>query len=78
MNEYFKTKHELKEDIRTLADVLKSEYLSEEEKQILRLKYIDEQTFCFIADELGVSESYIKRHHKKLLNKITKILQAGL
>ena len=47
--------------------------LSEEERQILWLYYKDHKSLTYIADILGMSESTIKRKHKKLLMKIGKL-----
>ena len=44
--------------------------LSEEEKEILRMHYIEKKNLAFIGDKLGYSERTIKAKHKACLLKI--------
>lgn len=70
-----KARKELKE-IETVEDfenVLEQIMLSEEEKKLLRLHYKDNKTLAYIADELGMSEANVKKIHRKLLLKISKL-----
>ena len=60
--------------ISTFQDILKQTILSEEEKHLIVLHYLENKDFRYIADMLGYSETTIKRKHKKALNKISKIL----
>ena len=46
--------------------------LSEEEKQILWMHYKEEKSLLYIADTLGMSETTIKKKHRKILMKIGK------
>ena len=46
----------------------------EEDKTIMRLHYLDDKNFAFIADYLGYSESWIKKRHLRILRKVTKLL----
>lgn len=78
MTEHLKIKHKIKEDIKTYADLLKSPLLSEDDKKLLNMIYIDKQDYRFIGDTFGISESTVKKRHKDLLNKIGKMIQAGL
>lgn len=78
MTEHLKMKHRMKEDIKTYSDMVNSSLLSVEEKKLLNLIYIEKQDYLFIGDSLGISESTVKKRHKDLLKKISKILQAGL
>ena len=78
MSEHLDTKHKLKNDILTLADMLKSPYLSEQEKEILKMIYIEEMDYFSIADKLNMSDSSVKKKHCKILKKVNKIIQAGL
>ena len=48
--------------------------LSEIDKEILRLHYIQEKDFRFIGDSLGFSEATIKSRHRKALKKIGALL----
>ena len=54
--------------------ILNNTMLSEDEKKLLILHYKEQRTLCFIADEMGVSESTIKRMHKSVLKKISEII----
>lgn len=78
MSEHIETKHLLKEDIKTFADMLKSPYLSEQEKEILQHIYIDEMDYFSIGELMNISDSTVKKKHCKILKKVNKILQAGL
>lgn len=78
MSEHLDTKHKLKNDILTLADILKSPYLSEQEKEILQHIYIDEMDYFSIGELMNISDSTVKKKHCKILKKVNKILQAGL
>lgn len=70
------TRDKLK-NISTLKEfnfILNEIVLSEEERILLRLHYIEQKPLSYISDELGMSEPTIKRKHRKLLLKITKLL----
>lgn len=60
--------------ISTFEDVLSASTLSELDKSILRLHYLKEQNFAQIADELGYSESGIRKRHGKILKKLSGII----
>lgn len=76
MSTHIDTRRKLKEiaDISSFTALLNSSTLSDIDKRILRLHYIDEKDFRYIGDMLGFSESTIKRRHRKALVKISKIL----
>lgn len=78
MTEHVKIKRKLKEDIKTFDDMMRCKYLSEEEKQLAMMIYIDRKDYRLIGDTIGISESTVKKRHKDLIKKISKILQAGL
>lgn len=48
--------------------------LSQEEKELMRLHYLENKDFCYIGDQLGYSEITMKRWHKKILRKLNKVL----
>ena len=48
--------------------------LSETEIQILTMHYIEQKNLAYIGDMLGFSESVIKNKHKKILQKIIKVI----
>ena len=45
--------------------------LSETDKEILRLHYIEDKDFRYIGDTLGFSEKSIKERHREALRKIS-------
>lgn len=61
-------------DISSFTDLLDKTTLSDEDKHLLKLHYIQGKDFRYIGDMLGYSESTIKRRHKKALVKISKLL----
>lgn len=50
--------------------ILERTMLSDEEKQILILYYKEKKSSAYIADELGMSETTVKRKHRKMLMKL--------
>lgn len=76
MSEHIDTRNKLKgiADISSFTSLINSSTLSDIDKQIVVLHYIDEKDFRYIGDMLGYSESTIKRRHKKALIKISKLL----
>lgn len=60
--------------IQTFEDLLESCTLTDEDKDLLKLHYLKGKDFRYIGDELGYSESTIKRKHRKILSKFVKIL----
>ena len=76
MSKHIETRKQVKEiaDISSFNSLINSTTLSDIDKRILVLHYIDDKSFQYIGDMLGFSESTIKRRHKKALQKISKIL----
>lgn len=76
MSEHIETKHKLKSiySLKTFEDLLENCTLTEEDKTLMRLHYLKGKELGFIADELGYAESTIKRRHKKILQKLNKML----
>lgn len=60
--------------VSTFEEILSASTLSELDKEIFRKHYLDEKDFAFIADELGYSESGIRKRHWKAVKKLSKIL----
>lgn len=60
--------------IQEFTDILDSVMLSEEERQILWKHYKEQKPLGYIADELGLAEVTVRKRHRKLLNKIMKLL----
>lgn len=61
--------------ISSLMELLDSCILSDEDKEIIKMHYVQNKTLSYIADMLGYSESTIKKKkHKKILSKLNKLL----
>ena len=60
--------------VASFNELLEMSTLSDEDKEILRLHYLQEKDFRFIGDTLGFSESTIKYRHKKALKKLSKLI----
>ena len=76
MSKHIETRKKVKEiaDISSFHSLIDSATLSDTDKSILVLHYIDQKDFRFIGDMLGYSESTIKKKHKKILIKLSKLL----
>lgn len=51
--------------VEEFRSILERTMLSDEEKQILILYYKEKKSLAYIADELGMSETTVKRKHRK-------------
>lgn len=73
MREIIKTRRKVQEiySVETFEDLLEKCMLTDTEKAILRLHYQQGKDLAFIGDELGFSESTIKRKHRQILIKIS-------
>lgn len=69
------TRNRLKKisDLVAFDDLLNRSTLSDTDKTILRLHYLKEKDFRFIADTLGFAESTVKKRHLKALDKLMKL-----
>ena len=76
MSTHIETRNKLKAipKISTFKELIDSCTLSEEDKTILQMHYIQNKTLAYIGDILGYSESTIKKKHNKILNKLSKIV----
>lgn len=76
MSEHIETRKKLKgiADISSFTSLINQATLSDTDKSILFLHYIDEKDFRYIGDMLGYSESTIKKRHKRILAKLSKLL----
>ncbi len=76
MSDHIDTRNKIKSipKVSTLIELLDSCTLSDEDKEIIKLHYIQNKNLGYIADIMGYSESAIKKKHKRILNKISKIL----
>lgn len=75
-SEHIKTRNRIKQiaDIRTFTDLLDACTLSDEDKEIVKLHYLQGKDFRYIGDTLGFSESTVKKRHRKILQKLNKVL----
>lgn len=76
MTEHIETRNKLKEivEIQTFSDLLDRCILSEEDRRIMELHYLQDKDLRYIADILGYSEGTIKKRHRKVLKKLKQIL----
>ena len=74
--EYIKVKRKVKEipDIRSFNGLLEASTLSDQDKEIVRMHYLQEKDFAYIADALGYTEQTVKLKHKKAIMKLSKLL----
>lgn len=74
-SEHIKTRSRVKEiaSITTFNELLEACTLTNEDKEILRMHYLQGKDFRYIGDILGFSESTIKKRHRKALQKLNKI-----
>lgn len=75
MTDHVKIKHKIKAiaDVRDFESLLRISMLPEEDKELLRLYYVNGKNFAFVADTLGYSEAYVKKRHKAALTKLNKL-----
>lgn len=75
-SEHIETRHRIQGicSIKSFEDLLSASTLSEIEKNLLRLHYLEGKDFRFIGDELGFAESTIKKKHRKILSKLNRLL----
>jgi len=76
MSEHIDTRNKLKQipGVSSFNELIESATITDEDRIILRLHYLQGQDFRLIGDTLGYSESTIKRRHRKALKKIGMIL----
>lgn len=76
MSEHIDTRKQIKSipDLKGFDDLLNRSTLSDLDKTILRMHYIQEKDFRYIGDTLGYAEITMKIHHRKALAKLKKLL----
>lgn len=57
-----------------MLDLLDKVLLSEREREVIIMFYIDKKQMMDIADDIGVSEPTILKDHAKALDKIGKVI----
>ena len=75
MSEHIDTRSKIQDisSVKTFEELLENCILTDEDKMLMRLHYLNGKDFRFIGDSLGFSESTIKRRHKKILQKLNKM-----
>lgn len=75
-SEHIKTRSKVKEiaSITTFNELLDACILTNEDKEILKMHYLQGKDFRYIGDMLGFAESTVKKRHRKALQKLNKIL----
>ena len=76
MSEHIETRKKIQRiaDVQTFQQLLDQSTLSDIDKSILSLHYLQDKDFRFIGDTLGFSESTIKKRHRKILSKLSRLL----
>lgn len=76
MTKHIQTRNKLKGItlVDTFESLLDQCTLSDINKEILRLHYIQEKDFRYIGDQLGFSEAAIKQRHRKALKKLSSLV----
>jgi DNA-directed RNA polymerase specialized sigma subunit len=74
--EYIKIKRKVKDipDIRSFNSLLEASTFSDIDKEIIRMYYLQERDFAYIADSLGYTEQTVKLKHKKAIMKLSKLI----
>lgn len=74
--DHIKTRNKIKSiaSITSFNDLIEACTLTDEDKEMLRLHYLQNKDFRYIGDMLGFSESTIKKRHRKALQKLNKLL----
>jgi DNA-directed RNA polymerase specialized sigma subunit len=76
MTEHIKTRNKIKaiSKIKTFNDLMDAIIISDEDRKIMELHYLQEKDFNYIADIMGYSEITVKKRHAKIIKRIGKIL----
>ena len=76
MTEHMKTKNKIKQigskiEFNTLLDNI---ILSDTERQMMQLYYIERKDFEYIADSLGYTKAGIQKMHQRILKRIEALI----
>lgn len=76
MTKHVEIKHKIKSinNKTTFEDILENSMLSDTEKKMMRMYYVDNKSITFIADELGYSSQGILKMHKRILKRLEALL----
>lgn len=75
-SEHIKTRQKIQDiaEISSFNELLDACTLTDEDKELLRMHYLQGKDFRYIGDMLGFAESTVKKRHRKALQKLGKIL----
>lgn len=76
MSKHLEIKHKVKQINRrsTFNEIIEDCMLSDKEKQMLKMYYLENKTLDYIADELGYSKAGVIKMHKRSLQKLEALL----
>lgn len=75
MTKHVKVKHEVQKITKTaFNEILDEAMLSENEKSMMRMYYIERKDLGYIADTLGYSKAGILKMHQRILKRIESLL----
>ena len=76
LTEHIRIRKQLKEVslVTTFEGLLAECTLSDTDKELLRMHYLQEKDFRFIGDALGFTEATVKARHRKALKKIGSLI----
>lgn len=75
-SEHIKTRQKIQDiaEITSFNELLDACTLADDDKELLRMHYLQGKDFRYIGDMLGFAESTVKKRHRKALQKLSKIL----
>lgn len=76
MTEHIKTRNKLKQ-IPTkveFSSLIENAILSDKEKQLMYMYYVEKKDFDFIADKLGYSKAGVIKMHQRILKRIEALI----
>ena len=75
-SEHIKTRQKIQDiaEISSFNELLDACTLTDDDKELLKLHYLQGKDFRYIGDMLGFAESTVKKRHRKALQKLSKIL----
>lgn len=73
---HIETRQQIKDiaSVDRFNQIIECSTLDQVDKQIMRMHYLERQDFNFIGDTLGFSESGIKKRHRKIIKKLSRII----
>lgn len=76
MTKHMKIKNKVKQiNSKTVFnELLEDCMLSEKEKQLMKMYYIEQKDFDYIADILGYSKAGVLKMHNRILNKLETLI----